>query len=98
MNEKIERATSAVLMLAVFFLAGCTPGPPPPPIFPGFEWLVVGFIVLIAAILLWRRCSPKETSKTDYLTDAINAMSKRIEELEKKIDELNKKQNKKKNK
>jgi len=91
MNQKLKKTQGIYFIGIIALLAGCTPGPPPPPIFPGFEWLIIGFIIFVS-IFLWKKISSKEPVKTDYLTEAINAINKQLKELEKKIDELGKKQ------
>ncbi len=80
-------------------VAGCAPGPPPP-VFPGLlgfglGWLAVGVLIWIG-ILLWKRQGPPEPCRTDYLTEALNAVNERLVILEEKIEQLGKKQRRKK--
>ncbi|MHB2154684.1 hypothetical protein ACX8XN_09840 [Calditrichota bacterium GD2] len=83
---------SLYILWTLTLLTGCAPGPPPPPPLPGFEWLIFGLAIFLC-FTVWKKYSPKETQKTNYLTDALNAINRKLEELEKKMDELEKKQN-----
>ncbi len=90
MHKRIKNIKTICLISSVFMLTGCAPGPPlppPPMIFPGFGWIIIGLIVFLS-IVLWKKIPPNEPIKIDYLTEAINAINKQLKELEKKIDEL----------
>ena len=91
MAQKLTKVQRIFFIGIMAFVASCAPGPPPPPMFPGFEWLIIGLIVFVS-IFLWKEISFKEPLKTNYLTEAINAINRQLKELEKKIDELGKKQ------
>ncbi len=81
-----------IYFIAIFpLLNGCAPGPPPPPIFPGFEWVIIA-VVIFLGFFLWKRLSTQKPLETNYITDALNAINQQLKELEKKIDELEKKQ------
>ncbi len=84
---------------SIVLLTGCAPGPPPPlpPIFPGFEWIIIA-VVIFLGVFIWKRYSAKEPLKTNYITEALNAINQQLKQLEKKIDELEKKQDQNNNK
>jgi len=88
-----KQARNISLIFGMFFLlTGCAPGPPIPPIFPHFEWLIITFILIVFfCILGWQKFLPEKPVKIDYLTEALNAINQKLIELEKKIDELEKK-------
>ncbi len=100
-KEKKRQNRKIVYLLGlIFLLTGCAPGPPLPPpplIFPGFGWLIIGLIIFLF-IFLWKKYESDKPIKTDYLTEAINAINQQLKELEKKIDELAKKQDQGKDK
>jgi len=72
-------------------VSGCAPGPLPP-LFPGLVgfglgWLAVGLLVWIG-FLMWKKYGSTDPLKTDYLTEALNAVNRRLSALEEKIEEL----------
>ena len=90
MNKESKR-TKLIYFLGIFvFLTSCTPGPPPPPIFPGFEWIILASVIFLG-VFLWKKYLTKDPIKTNYITEALNAINQQLKELEKKIDELEKK-------
>ncbi|RLB79421.1 MAG: hypothetical protein DRH24_12625 [Deltaproteobacteria bacterium] len=89
MDKKSKKTKWIYLISIIPLLAGCAPGPPLPPIFPGFEWLIIGFTIFLG-IFVWKKYSSEEPVKTNYLTGAINDINHKLKELEKKIDELEK--------
>ncbi len=95
METRLKKKTAWIYLpgIAVVF-TGCAPGPPPPPIFPGFDWLVIGTVFLIW-IFLWKKYASAAPSKTHYLTDMLNAINQRLKVLEDKIKKLEEKANKK---
>ena len=95
MGKKLKKKTQWIYLSGIIpFLTGCTPGPPLPPIFPGFEWLIIGFVVWIG-IVLWRKHASAEPLKTHYLTEVLNAINQRLKILEGRIGELEEKKDKK---
>ena len=95
--DKKSKQIKSIYFLGIFiFITGCTPGPPPPPLFPGFEWLIIALAIFLA-VFLWKRYLTEKPLKTNYLTDALNAINQQLKILEKKIDELEKKQDQEKN-
>lgn len=72
----------------VLLVSGCAPGPPPPPVFPGLEWIIVAVLVIAAGILLWRKLDVSRPSKDDHLTEVLNEMNRQLKNLEDKIDKL----------
>ena len=79
-------------------VCGCAPGPLPP-IFPGLVgfglgWLLVALLVWIG-FLLWEKHGSPDSPKTDYLTEALNAVNQRLTILEDKIAQIEKGQPKK---
>ena len=93
MRINVKKAAAGFIVLAALqAVSGCAPGPPPPPIPPGLPGMVIGWIVIgllvLCTVLLWKNLSSAKPDKTDHLTNAINAMNKRIVRLEKKMDEL----------
>jgi hypothetical protein len=83
---------------AILLVSGCAPGPLPP-IFPGLigfglGWLVVGLLVWIG-FLLWKKHGSAESLKADYLTEALNAINKRLTILEDKIEALGQRKDRK---
>jgi len=94
--DKSSKKTKLIYTLGILaFLTSCTPGPPPP-IFPGFEWVIIAVLIFLG-VFLWKRYSTQEPLKTNYITDALNAINQQLKELEKKIDELEIKQDQEKN-
>ncbi len=90
--DKKSKISILIYSLGILaFLTSCAPGPPPPPIFPGFEWVIIA-VVIFLGVFLWKRYSTQEPLKTNYITDALNAINQQLKELEKKIDALEKKQ------
>jgi len=88
------------LLVITIMVTGCAPGPPPPPIFPGLEWIIVAVLVIAAGILLWRKLDVSQPAKEDHLTEVLNAINQRMKILEEKIDkleEMSKKKNEKEN-
>ncbi len=85
------------LPLLALLATGCAPGPPPPPLFPGFEWIIVAILIIAAGILLWRKLDVSQPKKEDHLTEVLNDIYRQLKNLEKKIDQLEK-QNKKEDK
>ncbi len=84
---------SAPLLAVVLTAGGCAPGPPPP-VFPalfgfGVSWLIVGLLAWIG-VMLWKRRGPEPPRRTDYLTEAINGIHKRLNLLEDRIEQLEK--------
>ncbi len=96
MNKRSKKTKLIYLLGVLVFLTSCSPGPPPPPIFPGFEWVIIAVVILLGVFLL-QRVPTKKPLETNYITDALNAINQQLKELEKKIDELEKKQNHEKN-
>ncbi len=83
----------APLLAVVLAATGCAPGPPPP-VFPalfgfGVGWLIVALLAWIG-IMLWKRHGPEPSRRTDYLTEAINGIHKRLNLLEDRIEQLEK--------
>jgi len=83
-----------VTIVIILLLQACNryppvPRPPPIPILPRFEWLVVGLIIFAGAVL-WKKVIFKEPVREEYLTEAINDINDQLLEIEKKIDELKK--------
>ncbi len=81
------------LLAVVPVVGGCAPGPPPP-VFPalfglGAGWLIIGLLAWIG-IMLWKRGGPQPPRRTDYLTEAINGIQKRLNLLEDRIEQLEK--------
>ena len=91
MHFKFNKATFFYLVSIFLFLISCAPGPPPPPIFPGFEWFLIAALIFVV-VFLFKTVSTKKPLETNYITDALNAINRHLNELEKKIDELEKKQ------
>ena len=90
--NKTSKKTKLIYSLGILaFLTSCAPGPPPPPIFPGFEWVIIA-VVIFLGVFLWKKYLTKEPLKTNYITEALNAINQQLKELEKKMDELEKKQ------
>ena len=82
----------------VLLVTGCAPGPPPPPVFPGFEWIIVAVLVIAAGVLLWRKLDVSRPTKDDHITEVLNDIHRQLKTLEKKMDKLekrNKKEDKK---
>ena len=98
MDKKSKKMKIIYTLSILVFLTSCAPGPPPPrpPIFPGFEWVIIA-VVIFLGVFLWKRYSTQVPPKTNYITDALNAINQQLKELEKKIDELEKKQDPEKN-
>ena len=78
------------LPVLALLATGCAPGPPPPPVFPGFEWIIVAVLVIAAGILLWRKLDVSQPKKEDHLTEVLNDIHHQLKNLEKKIDKLDK--------
>ncbi len=80
-------------ILGVFFLLpiSCAPGPPPP-IFPGFWEFIFAWLMIIGILafvfFLWKRCPRSPQNHEDYLTESLNAISKRLKALESKLEEM----------
>ncbi len=88
-----EKERFFLLGFLLLFLGGCAPvGAPPPPGFflMGFNWLVIGLII-VGAFLLWHYLSSTKERGSAHITDAINAINSRLNILEKKIEEIEKK-------
>ncbi len=81
---------SAVILL----VTGCAPGPPPPPVFPGFEWIIVAVLVIAAGVLLWRKLDVSQPKKEDHFTEVLNDIHRRLRDIEEKLDKTDKKENK----
>ena len=97
MNKSSNKTKLFYLLGILAFLTSCAPSmPPPPPIFPGFEWIIIAVIIFLGVFLL-KRTQDKKPEDTNYITDALNAINQQLKELEKKIDELEKKQDNEKN-
>ena len=81
--------------LALVFLSGCAPGPPAPPMPPGSWMAGVGGLFLLGLVFLaavfWKSFAEPKPPRTNYLTDALNDIQKRVKELEKKIEKLEEK-------
>jgi len=91
-NKKLKKTKLIYFIGILALLTGCAPGPPPPPpIFPGFEWVIIALVIFLG-VILWKKYSAKEPLKTDYITEALNAINQQLKELEIKIDALEKKQ------
>ncbi len=94
---KQSKNTPLIFFGLVALLSGCAPGPPLPPIFPGFDWLIMAFVIVVfSGVFGWRKFSSEKPVKTDYLAEALNAINQKLIELEKKIDILEKKQDQEK--
>jgi hypothetical protein len=78
------------LPVIAFLVTGCAPGPPPPPVFPGFEWFIIAVLVMGAGILLWRKLDVSKPPKEDHLTEVLNEMNRQLKKLEEKLDNLEK--------
>ena len=88
-----RRTARLSLPAAAVLIAGCAPGPPPP-LFPGLfgiglVWLLVGLAVWLG-VALWKKRERPAAPKTDYLTEALNAVNKRLAVLEEKMEKLGK--------
>ncbi len=95
--KKISKKTKLIYLSGILvFLTSCAPGPPPPPIFPGVEWIIIAVVIFLGVFLL-KRVPVKKPEETNYITDALNAINQQLKELEKKIEELEKKQGHEKN-
>ncbi len=94
MNNKSKKTKWIYFISIVLLFAGCALGPPPP-IFPGFEWLIIAIVIWIG-IFLWNKYSYEKPEEPSYLTETLNAINQRLKELEEKINELRKKQNQEK--
>jgi len=80
-----------LMVMFLFLLAGCAPGPSPPPFMGSIGvflmgWILIGLIVLIV-IILWKK-NDSTSGRRTYITDAINDINERLKDLEKKIDKL----------
>ncbi len=76
------------------FITGCAPGPLPSPVFPGLigmglAWIFMG-IIMAGGIFLWKKYNSSESSKANYLTEALNAINKRLKNLEEKMEQMEK--------
>ena len=85
-----KRIEGFPVLIIVLLITGCTPGPPPP-IPPGLfsagiGWIVAGLLVW-GAILLWKNVNSDKITKTDHLTDALNAINDRLTALEEKMNQ-----------
>ena len=89
MDTKSKKIVFVCFFGITILFAGCSPGPPLPPIFPGFEWLIFA-AAIVAGIALWVKYSAEKPTEIDYLTEALNSINRQLNELEKKIDELEK--------
>ncbi len=99
MKRLKEKYFKWIFMFIVVLLAtGCAPGPPPPPIFPGFEWIIVAVLVIAAGVLLWRKLDVSQPKKEDHFAEALNAIHHQLKELEEQIDRLEKMNKKEKKK
>ncbi len=96
MNKKLKITKLIYFLSILVLLTSCAPGPPLPPIFPGFEWVIIALVIFLG-VILWKRYLTQEPLKTNYITEALNAINQQLKELEKKIDELEKKQDQEKN-
>ena len=91
MNIYLRKGTQMLpILIIILFIAGCAPGPPPP-IPPGLfsagiSWIVVGLLVW-GVILLWKNLNVTKITKTDHLTDALNAINDRLNALEEKMNQ-----------
>ena len=85
MGKKSGEKTKWIFSLGIIsFLTGCAPPPPLPPIFPGFEWLIIGIVIWIG-VFLWKKYSSEKPVQKDYVTDALNAINNQLKILEKRI-------------
>ncbi len=90
-DKKINWLPVLAMTLVV---SGCAPVPPPP-VSPelfslGFWWLIVGLLLWIG-IIGWEKYGSSKPPKTDYLSEALNAINRRLTILEEQIELLKKK-------
>ncbi|NOZ12765.1 MAG: hypothetical protein GXO69_03840 [Acidobacteria bacterium] len=93
MNKPVTFFSRAGLFFLIFSSEACAPGPPPP-LFPGFEWIILGFFAL-AGILIWKKTTADEAPKPHALEETLNALNEQLKKLEEKIDRLEKSRNEK---
>ncbi|NOZ13417.1 MAG: hypothetical protein GXO69_07180 [Acidobacteria bacterium] len=93
MNTSVKVFCRICLFFLLFSFWACAPGPPPPP-FPGFEWIILGVFAL-AGILIWKKTTAAETPKPHALEETLNALNEQLKKLEEKIDRLEKSRNEK---
>ncbi len=79
------------LVFMGIILTACAPGPPPPPVFPGFEWMMVALLIIVAGVLLWRKLDVSHPKQEDHLSEVLNDIHRQLKKMEKKIEELEKK-------
>jgi len=80
-------------LVLIPFIAGCAPGPPLPPLFPGFEWLIIALAIWLAAFL-WKKHISTEPLQSHYITEMLNAIHQQLNALEKRIELLEKRHKK----
>jgi len=86
-----KRIKKYIMLMVVFTVSSCAPGPPPP-IPPhlfsaGIGWIVIGLLIWFA-LLLCKNFNSSNLNKTEQLTDVLNSINKRLNDLEEKIKQL----------